>query len=92
MNPTDSRTFIAEIEKTTARVAAQTSLPGVDLGNGWAFAFWGGDFWLFTSPTGLSQVDRYQPSTGTTSTVLTGIGDNIVGAGVSTCAPTAPPQ
>jgi len=83
---------IAEVDKSTGHILSQAPQPSVNIGSGWAFAFWGGDFWLFTSPTGLSQVDRYQPSTGTTSTVLTGIGDNIVGAGVSTCAPTAPPQ
>ncbi|MFO0675699.1 MAG: hypothetical protein U0169_04150 [Polyangiaceae bacterium] len=85
-NPTDSRTFIAEIEKTTARVAAQTSLPGVDLGNGWAFAFWGGDFYLFTAPAGSSTITRYRPTDGSLAAVAR-YPSVIVGAGVSTCAP-----
>lgn len=84
--------IIGEIDKATGAVLSQAPQPTIDIGSGWAFAFWGGDFWLFTNPTGAgSQIDQYRPSTGTTTTVLTGIGDNIVGAGVSTCAPTVPP-
>lgn len=85
--------IIAEIDKNTGSILSQAPQPTINIGSGWAFAFWGGDFWTFTNPGGGgSQIDRYQPATGMTSTVLTGIGDNIVGAGVSTCAPTEPPQ
>lgn len=84
---------IAEIDKSNAAILSQAPQPTVNIGSGWAFAFWGGDFWLFTSPNGLSsQVDRYQPSTGTTTTVKMNAGTNIVGAGVSTCAPVEPPS
>jgi hypothetical protein len=82
---------IAEIDKTNAAILSEAPQPSVSIGSGWAFAFWGGDFWLFTSPTGDSQIDRYQPGNGTTTTVKTNIGANIVGAGVSTCAPVEPP-
>jgi hypothetical protein len=84
--------IIAEIDKNTGNILSQAPQPTVNIGSGWAFAFWGGDFWLFTSPTGQSQIDRYSPKDGTTSTVKTGLGTNIVGAGVSTCAPVAPPK
>jgi hypothetical protein len=83
--------IIAEIDKSNAHIISQAPQPTVNIGSGWAFAFWGGDFWLFTSPNlGNSQIDRYQPSTGMTTTVKTNLGTNIVGAGVSTCAPYEP--
>lgn len=85
--------IIAEIDRLSGAIISQAPQPTIDIGAGWAFAFWGGDFYTFTNPNlSSSQIDRYQPSTGMTSTVLTDIGDNIVGAGVSTCAPTEPPE
>lgn len=85
--------IIAEIDKTNGHIISQAPQPTINIGSGWAFAFWGGDFYLFTSPNfSDSQIDKYSPATGTTTTILTNIGDNIVGAGVSTCAPTEPPQ
>jgi len=84
--------IIAEIDKSTGNILSQAPQPTVNIGSGWAFAFWGGDFWLFTSPSGDSQIDRYSPAAGTTTTVKTGLGTNIVGAGVSTCAPVQPPK
>ncbi|MDI1480176.1 hypothetical protein [Polyangium sp. y55x31] len=84
--------IIAEIDKNSGKILSQAPQPSVSIGSGWAFAFWGGDFWLFTSPTGDSQIQQYRPSTGTTTVVKTGLGTNIVGAGVSTCAPVKPPK
>lgn len=84
--------IIAEINKSNGNILSQAPQPSVTIGSGWAFAFWGGDFWLFTSPSGDSQIDRYRPADGTTVTVKTGLGTNIVGAGVSTCAPFEPPK
>ncbi|MCC6552905.1 MAG: hypothetical protein IT372_07780 [Polyangiaceae bacterium] len=84
--------IIAEIDKSNGHIISQAPQPSINIGSGWAFAFWGGSFYTFTSPTGNSQIDKYDPAAGTTSTILTNIGDNIVGAGVSTCAPTEPPE
>lgn len=78
--------FIGEISTTTARVIAETPFPTVDQGNGWAFAAWGGDFYMFTAPGGGSDVTRYRPSDGSV-TVVASLPSRIVGAGVSTCAP-----
>ena len=66
----------------------------MEIGDAWAFAFWGGHFWLFTNPNmmGSSQVDRYDPSANTTTTEVNSVGFRIVGAGVSTCAPVTPPR
>lgn len=76
---------IAEIDKATARVIAASELPVGSKDDAFAFAFWGGDFWVFTGRAGTS-VHRFRPADGTTSTVTT-LPSTIVGAGVSTCAP-----
>jgi hypothetical protein len=83
---------IAQIDKSNSHILDKAPQPSVNIGSGWAFAFWGGDFWLFTAPFGTSQVQRYSPMNGTTTTVKTNIADVIVGAGVSTCAPVVPPK
>jgi hypothetical protein len=77
---------IAQIDKTNAQVFADSPLPGVMQGSGWAFAFWGGDFYTFTAPSGGTVVTRFRPSDGSIAQV-TQIADTVVGAGVSTCAP-----
>ncbi|HQY62415.1 MAG: hypothetical protein IPF92_15300 [Myxococcales bacterium] len=79
--------FIGEIDKANARVVGETQLRTVDQGSGWAFASWGGDFYLFTAPDSpASRVTRYRPSDNST-TIVANLGTLVVGAGVSTCAP-----
>ena len=85
---------VAEIDKATAHiisVAPQTGINYAPSSSSLAFAFWGGDFWLFIGPGGTTDVFQYQPAAKTTTKRET---ENfeIVGAGVSTCAPTIPPQ
>src|SRR5207244_2869075 len=82
---------VAEIDPTTSNILG-TKPSAVTVGSGWAFAHWGGSFWLFTAPSGTSQVDQFDYTTGTDKTVRKGLGYVIVGAGVSTCAPTKPPK
>jgi hypothetical protein len=86
---------LAQIDKSTGATSAAQTLNGVSTGNAWAFSFWGGDFWFYTA-SGLSPstVTRKQTSTdGSLSTAKKDVGGfRIVGAGVSTCAPTAPPR
>jgi hypothetical protein len=87
---TASDTAIVEIDKNTAAVTTLATLPGIVFGGGWAFAFWGGDFYTFTAPGGINSssiVNRYRPSDGSIVQVATTPGLTIVGAGVSTCAP-----
>ncbi|MGH7283328.1 MAG: hypothetical protein ACRELY_17515 [Polyangiaceae bacterium] len=87
---------VAEVTKTdgTTPSSAQAPLDGVSTGMAWAFSFWGGDFWLYTSQNGVSSsVTQYKTSSDKSVTVV--VNDTffaIVGAGVSTCAPTAPPR
>jgi hypothetical protein len=50
----------------------------------WAVKFWGGSFWIFLDSS-VYQVPRDTPQT--IATVIADTGRNIVGAGVSTCAP-----
>jgi hypothetical protein len=55
----------------------------------WAFAFWGGDFWIFLQK-GLepsTTVYRMKGSDGSIMSMTPAPGRTIVGAGVSTCAP-----
>jgi hypothetical protein len=79
---------IAQIDKANAMVTGYAPLPGVAQGSGWAFAYWGGDFYTFTAPSTASGtvVTRYRPSDQSIVQVAT-LGDVVVGAGVSTCAP-----
>jgi hypothetical protein len=85
---TGSGSEIAQIDKGNAMVTGYAPLPGVAQGSGWAFAYWGGDFYTFTAPptTSGTVVTRYRPSDQSVVQVAT-IGDVVVGAGVSTCAP-----
>ena len=85
---------VAEVGKSTALVMSQAPQSAINYAPGssnFAFAFWGGDFYLFVGPGSSTDVFRYRPSDGST-TKLTTVQFEIVGAGVSTCAPTTPPK
>ncbi len=100
VDDTQAMLSLVQIDKTNADILSTQPLllPGgpqalVD----WAFAFWGGDFYFFTStqaqasngPNAATTIYRYTP--GSTSPELVHVldipGVNIDGAGVSTCAP-----
>src|SRR5262249_29004069 len=56
----------------------------------WAFAFWGDKFWIFLKRAAMGQSTRVYSvpgSGGAAQVVIPSTGRNIVGAGVSTCAP-----
>ncbi len=82
---------VVHLDKATGAVQEQYRTSAVDPQAAWAFAHWGGDFWLFTG-TKSSSVTRYSPKTDTSTVVLPDTGMVIVGAGSSTCAPTEPPR
>ena len=84
--PAVSGSRLIEIDKGTAQTLANNDLPVGRPNDAWAFAYWGGDFWIFTSPGGTSTVTRFRPSDSTTVNLAT-MPSTIVGAGVSTCAP-----
>jgi hypothetical protein len=82
---------LAQIDKPTASVLQDTFVT-VQSGTlqifDWAFAYWGGDFYFFTSTDGTNTiVSRYTPGGPLALPVVATIDHAIVGAGVSTCAP-----
>lgn len=86
---------LARIDKTNGQTSENRSLTGVRTGDAWAFSFWGGDFWYYTAQAGQeSRVTRQKAASDNSIAVVmpTVGGFRIVGAGVSTCAPTAPPR
>jgi hypothetical protein len=78
--------YIGEIDPDTGNVLGERKFDAVDQGNGWAFAYWGGAFYMFHAPNGTTRVTRWRPSDDTVTQVAT-TPLRIVGAGVSTCAP-----
>jgi hypothetical protein len=82
---------VARLDKATGKIEQIYRTTAIGSNVAWAFAHWGGDFWLFTGAT-TSQVTRYSPTTDKSEVVVADAGVLIVGAGSSTCAPVAPPR
>lgn len=94
---------VAEITKANGNITNAKQLTDVYAGTAWAFSFYGGDFYFYTHSAGSgggppraggggSDVTRYSPVTGKIEIVKPKVGFKIVGAGVSTCAPTTSPR
>jgi hypothetical protein len=86
---------LAEVDKSSAAFSNKVSLSQVQKPTApmFAFSFWGGDFYFYTatsqSASKSTTVSRYRPSDKSLDAAyMTNIGFHIVGAGVSTCAPT----
>lgn len=79
---------LAEIDKQNAKIVSVVPLPDIPSGGSWAFAFWGGSFYIMSS----TQIRKYEPVSGITTLINGNVGFNIVGAGVSTCAPVEEPK
>lgn len=82
---------VSGLDKATGGTVRTYRTTAIDPASAFAFAHWGGDFWIFTGTT-TSVVTRYSPATDTSSVALADAGILIVGAGSSTCAPTTPPR
>jgi hypothetical protein len=90
--PLEQPATIARLSKSTGQPIDLIELPGfpdpyeIDA---FAFAQWGGEFWLFVRTYGLgSSTDIYRvTASGQMTLEVSDIGVDIVGAGVSTCAP-----
>jgi hypothetical protein len=78
--------FIGEIDPETAGVVGERRFDRIDQGTGWAFAYWGGDFYMFHAPADATRVTRWRPGDDSVTEVAS-TSLKIVGAGVSTCAP-----
>ena len=80
---------LAQIDPATAQIIGEDQLTTGNGQEALAFAFWGGDFWIFTSTGTMpfkTTVTEYDP-VAKTEVAMTALADEIVGAGVSTCAP-----
>jgi hypothetical protein len=89
LNTLNDGSKIAEVDPSRGTVKNVVDLPTVGTSDSsFAFAYWGGDFYLFTGPGGggVTEVDRYRPSDGSVVNVAV-LNDSVVGVGVSTCAP-----
>jgi hypothetical protein len=93
--PQTSPPLVARIDKATATVQETFPLPEGLLGNvtSWAFAFWGGRFYVFSAnwSDDSSHVFRLDPATAEFLEINPAVGQTIVGAGVSSCAPIEQP-
>lgn len=83
--------FIAEIDKTSGQSLQTYPLDSGGLPEAWAFAHYGGKFYVFVTIGGLggseSQVIEFDPAGPSETVVVSDSPHTIVGAGVSTCAP-----
>ena len=78
-----------ELESHSHHAALDLVLWGHGAPLAWAFAFWGGRFWIFLKRDSDASTYVYamDATTGALTTALSNTGRTIVGAGVSTCAP-----
>ena len=90
--PLESPAALALLDKDTGRELDRIAMSGFpnpgDIDT-FAFATWGGDFWVFVRSYGMgntTDVYRVTPD-GTMTRELRDVGFDVVGAGVSTCAP-----
>jgi hypothetical protein len=93
--PGTTSTKIAGLNKMTAAQGEggeSWDMPGLgSTASAWAFAQWGGKFYVFVTSgaiTPINNVLELDPATGTTTPVVENTAYRVVGAGVSTCAPT----
>ncbi len=85
---------VAQIGKTGAKIT-DWPISSVPTPSAWAFSFWGGAFYLYTSADGMtnSTVTRFDPTTQQVDTSYVLTAPTVIdGAGVSTCAPLMPTQ
>jgi hypothetical protein len=81
---------VEKIDKTTGAALTTYMLPTLKgMPTAWAFAFWGGDYWIFLAKDADPYTSVYQIDGTNGSIKGTPLTTNrtIVGAGVSTCAP-----
>jgi hypothetical protein len=84
----DTPIRLAEIDKGNAHIISYSDLIEIPTGTSWAFAFWGGVFYIMSG----TEIYKYDPTSQITTLINGNVGYNIVGAGVSTCAPTDIPE
>jgi hypothetical protein len=91
--PAAQPSYIARVDKQTGQLDLRIPVPQVTIFGNFAFAFWGGSFWIFNGDGPIQNgqrtttVYRVDENTHQVTTVLKNTGRHIVGAGVSGCAP-----
>jgi outer membrane protein assembly factor BamB len=87
--PEDGDGFVQEIDRTSGKLVGKRLPVGSPKGkvNAWAFAHWGGKFYIFVAIEDNSMVYELDRKTGASKRVIEHLPMRIVGAGVSTCAP-----
>jgi hypothetical protein len=91
--PDASPMAVRLVDKATGGTLRELDVSALDRGarpTAWAFAYWGGRFYVFlqTEADASTNIWRVTEETGVVERVRSDIGYRIVGAGVSTCAPT----
>ncbi len=93
-SPNTNPPTIQRLDKTSGAVAQNFNVSQL-AGNpsAWAFAFWGGGFYVFLQRAleTSTNIWFFDPNTQNLTQALGNTGYRIVGAGVSTCAPLVPP-
>lgn len=85
IDPQGNGGYIVRIDKNTAEILETTHIDAGGDNSAFAFAYWSGDFYIFTSPLGgPTTITRYRPTDGSV-TKVSSLGKTVVGAGVSTC-------
>ncbi len=85
---------VAHLDKSSGGDTQRWLLEGfADRPSAWAFAHWGGRYYIFITTRDAAgaetpRVLRFDPGTGMAETVVERHEHRVVGAGVSTCAPT----
>ncbi len=89
--PGTSPPSISRLNQTTGAAEQTIGIDAIPDGQpmAWAFAFWGGHYYVFLQQNGdpSTNVYRVDPETGSSELVIENSGQRIVGAGVSICAP-----
>ncbi|MBX3159780.1 MAG: hypothetical protein KF773_27670 [Deltaproteobacteria bacterium] len=88
--PSATTPRVVQFDKTNGTFVKEFPLPQLaGTMTGYAFAHWGGDYWVFLLKNGESSTTVYQVNgqTGAITSTTPAPGRTIVGAGVSTCAP-----
>jgi hypothetical protein len=88
---------MARIDPASGTTSEPVALTGVEADSEWAFAFYGGDFYAFAAKAGGALPQDQLGSVVTKvragiATRLKQLAFRVVGAGVSTCAPTSSPK
>lgn len=81
---------LVEIDPSTGKITREKSLGALSGESAWAVAQYWGSFYVFSAGYGAhSQVTRFEWGTGKTDVISADVGFTVVGAGVSSCAPSA---